>query len=531
MGSITTTDIPFSVKPYSSPLVSLGTEIVQNCFVEVCSSPTAKSKYIYIGIPGLSLFKASSASQFSATSACRGLWTTSNNHTYGVFGYYVVEILSTGAFLLVGELSTGSGIVRFADNSETILIVDGKYGYTLTVNDNILAQIIDDNFPGAQDGVNGPTHCACIDTYFIVNSSNTNQYYWSAPGYQPYAFDSTKPGVLSLWNALDYGEKKGDSDTIIGLIQTVNLLWVFGQQSVEIHRNVGAGDDASGQLFGRMDGCFLNFGCSAPDSLCKYGNRIFFIGSDKTGTVGIFSADSSFQPERISTRYVEQDIQSYSQISDCYAYVHSFNGHSFVVFQFPHGTADTDQTEVNGSTWVYDITNDTWTRRSYWDKSSGTTSMWRGTFCTYNFGKVILGDRYTNALYYLDSSKYENDDPDGNGTNMIERIVTSPIGYQAGKNVVYYSVQLQLQPGQGLTNNNTAGIGADPKVGYSYSNDSGFSWSNERLKSYGMVGQYAYRCRWVKCGIGRNRVHKFRITDPTYVAIIALTVSIEVLKA
>ena len=98
------------------------------------------------------------------------------------------------------------------------------------------------------------------------------------------------------------------------MIQKVNIIWVFGQQSIEIHKNVGTGDDASGQQFGRMDNCFINFGCAAPDSICKYGNTVYWISSDKTGTVGIFAADSSFQPQRISTRGVETRIQSYSNI-------------------------------------------------------------------------------------------------------------------------------------------------------------------------------------------------------------------------
>lgn len=525
-------DIPFSQRPYSAPLVSLGAEVVNNFYVEVATSETSKSKYYYVGIPGLELLQKSSSTLFSSSSVCRGLHTSAGNKTYGVYGKNLVEILySNGAtsYNKVGDLNTSSGIVRFADNTDTVLLVDGQYGYTINTADNTFSQITDENFPGFQDGVNGPSFCACVDTMFIVNSSNTNKYYWSAPGYIPYAFDSTKPNIKNLWNALDYGEKLGDSDNIIGMIQTVNLLWVFGQQSIEIHKNVGAGDDASGQQFGRMDNCFINFGCAAPDSICKYGNTVYWISSDKTGTVGIFAADSSFQPQRISTRGVETRIQSYSNIQDCYSFVYSHNGHSYIVFQFSNGTPTDDQEQVTGATWVYDITNGTWTRRTYWDKANGLSAMWRGNFSTFNWGKVILGDRYTNALYWLNSDKYENDNPDGNGTNVIQRIVTSPIGYSDSKNVVYRSVQLQMQPGTGLTNDNSNGIGADPIVMYSFSNDSGFSWSNERESSIGKIGEYAYRCRWTKCGVGRNRVHKFRITDPVFVAIIALNVDLEIL--
>lgn len=523
-------DVPFAVAPYSSPLVSLGAEVVNNFYVEVATTSTAKSKYYYVGIPGLHLFKGQSADLFAKSNVCRGLYTTSAFKSYGVFGKYVVQILANSSYLLIGTLSTSSGICRFTDNSETVLIVDGQYGYTINTSDNTFAQIIDENFPGAQDGINGPSFCACIDTYFIVNSAGTNKYYWSAPGYVPYAFDSTKPGVENLWNALDYGEKLGDSDNIIGLAQTVNLLWVFGPQSIEVHMNQQTGDDASGQIFGRMSNAFVNFGCNAPNSICKYSNELYFLGSDKSGAIGVFSIDQSFQSKRISTRGVESRIQEYSTIADCYSYVFSHNGHNFVCFQFPSGTPTDDQPDVTGASWIYDITNGTWTRRTSFNIDTGLSEMWRASFATYNYGKILLGDRYTNCMYWLDSAKYENDMPDGT-TSLIERVVTSPIGYSTGKNIVYRTVQLQMQPGQGLTNNNANGIGLNPVVAYSYSNDSGFSWSSERLQSFGAIGQYAYRCRWVKCGMGRNRVHKFRITDPVFVSIIALTTDIEVLSA
>lgn len=531
-------DIPFGLKPYSSPLTSLGAEVLNNYYVELASSETSKSKYYYVGIPGLELLKPSANDQFANTAVCRGLHTTSGNKTYGAFGKNVVEVTfsqsSSGVitqFTILGEMNTSSGIVRFVDNLNTVLLVDGEYGYNINTADNTFQQITEEGFPGVEDGTNGPTHCACIDTYFIVNSKGTNRYYWSAPGYVPYAFDSTQPTIETLWNALDYGEKIGNADNIVGLVQTVSLLWVFGQNSIEIHNNQATGDDSSGQIFGRMQNAFVNFGCSAPNSMCKYGNTVYWLGMDASGAIGVFSSDSSFQLQRISTRGVETRIQSYSTIADCYSFVYSHNGHNFIVFQFPSGTPTDDQYQVTGATWVYDLTNSTWTRRTYWDKDTGLSGMWRGNYCTYNFGRVILGDHDTNALYSLNSEKYENDNADGLGTNMIERVVTSPIGYSEAKNVVYNIVQLQMQPGQGLTNPNSQGIGDDPVVRYSYSNDSGFSWSDERESSFGKNGQYAFRCRFVKCGIGRNRVHKFRITDPVFVAVIALTVDVEVLSA
>lgn len=522
-------DAPLTLKPYTSPFSSLGAEVVNNFYVEISTSDTAKSKYYYVGIPGLRLLKQSSSTQFSSSSACRGLYTTTGGKTYGVFGKNVVEVRSNSSYSLIGLLKTSSGIVRFCDNGDTVLLVDGSYGYTIETASNTLYPVTDESFPGIEDVSKGATHCTCVDGYFIVNSKGTRYYYWSAPNYVPYAFDSTKPGVETHWNGLDFGEKMGDSDNIVGIISTVDLIWVMGEESIEVHRNRGLGDDASGNIFGRMDNALVNFGVSAPGSICKFANSIYFIGQDKSGTVGIFTVDTGFQPKRISTRGVESRIQKYSKISDCYATVHSFNGHAFIVFNFPSGTPTDDQSEATGATWVYDIITDTWTRRTHWDADSNLSYMWKGTFCTYNFGKVIFGDASSNGLYWLDSDYYQNDLIDGSGVSLIQRIVTSPVQYMAGKNVVYRVCQLNMQQGQGLANPNQYGIGEDPQVGMSYSNDSGNTWSDERQQAIGEIGYYGCRTRWVSCGTGRNRVWKFRVTAPVFVAIIGMTTEIEVL--
>lgn len=517
-------DVPLSLKPYTSPFSSLGREVVNNFYVEVAQSETSKSRYYYVGIPGLKLFKTANNTQFNSSNSCRGLYTTSNGKTYGAFGKYIVEVLSTGAYVMVGELNTQSGIVRWCDNSETVLLVDGSYGYTIETNGNIFNQITEEYFPGVQDSNYGPSHCACIDTYFIVNSRNTTNYFWSAPGYIPYAFDSTKPTVETLWSGLDFGSKIGDADNITGLISCVNLLWVFGQNSIEVHFDSG---DSDGQIFQRQQNALINMGTVAPNSITKYGNEVFWLGSDKTGTIGMFRSSTNFTPTRFSTRGVETRIQNYKKIDDCFSYTYSHNGHAFIIYQFPNGVGDDEQTDIGGATWCYDITNDTWTRRTDWDSASGISYMWRGMHTTYNYSKVILGDRFTNALYYLDQNYYKNDLPDGTGYRKIQRIITTPVESLNECNVVYNSVQLKFQQGQGLTVNDETLVGQDPQVSMEFSNDAGNTWSNKRYASIGKRGQYAYRTRWNKCGIGRNRVWKFIITEPVFVAIIGLNIDAE----
>lgn len=527
------TDAPISSKPYVAPYSSLGLEIVNNFYVESTANDTTKAKYWYVGIPGLKLHKASSNAQFTNTSACRGLYTTAQGRVYGAFGKTLVEILASGTMVIIGELGTSTGPVRFCDNSETLLLVDGTNGYTVTIADNTFQQITDEYFPGVQasgetvNNDNGPTHCACIDTYFIVNSKNTTKYYWSAPGYVPYAFDSTKPNNETLWNGLYFGQKIGDSDNIVGIMQGVSMLWVFGRRSIEVHQDSQSGED---QTFSRIPNALVNFGCAAPNSICRYGNTVYWIGSDQFGTVGIFGASTDFQPKRVSTRGIETRIANYDKIDDCIAYTYSHNGHAFAVFQFPSGTPTDDQAQATGATWVYDITNDTWTRRTYWEQSSGLSYMYRGMYATSAFNKILLGDRYTNAVYFLDTDYFENDNHDGNGTNLIQRVFTTPVEYATDKNIAVRELQLNMQQGTALQINNVNGIGREPIVGMSISRDAGHTFGNEQFASIGGIGEFAHRTRWTKLGIGRNMVYKFRITTPVLVVVVGLALDYEVLK-
>lgn len=526
-------DVPLTNKPYTAPYSSLGLEIVNNYYVENTSNDTTKAKFWYVGIPGLKLLTPSSSDLMTNTSACRGLYTTAQGVAYGVFGKTLVEISATGAFTVLGELNTNSGVVRFCDNSYTLLLVDGLNGYTVNIADRTFQQITEEYFPGVEangtiNSDKGPSHCACIDTYFIVNSKNTTDYYWSAPGYVPYAFDSTKPTQESLWNGLYFGQKIGDSDNIIGLISMVNLLWVFGRRSIEVHQDSQTGED---QTFSRMPNALVNFGCAAPDSICKYGNTVYWLGSDQQGTVGIFGASTDFQPKRISTRGIETRIASYAKTDDCFAYSYAHNGHAFIVFQFPSGIPTDEQQQATGATWVYDITNDTWTRRTYWDSTTGLSSAYRGCHATYAYSNVIIGDRYTNAVYTLDTNKYENDNHDGVGTNLIQRIFTSPVMYDADKNITIRSLQLNMQQGTGLIVNNAHGIGREPIVGISASSVAGASFGNERFATIGAIGQYQWRTRLTKWGTGRNRVFRFRCTAPVQVVVIGLEIEFEKMVA
>lgn len=513
------TDVPLSQAPFSAPYKSIGEEILDNFYLEFASSPTAKAKYYQIGRQGLRLLQAK-----TQAAACRGLFTTASGRSFGVFGPHLYEIKAQGATKIkVGSLKTYAGTVRFAENGTQIILVDGQYGYIYELISNVMHRITDPYFPGVEDPTQGPSHVCCIDTYFIVNSTGTNRYYWSSPGYVPYAFDSTHPDVLNLWNGLQFGVKGATSGNITGLIANGTQLYVYGANDLEVHYNTGR---TQGQLFARVEGAYVMAGLLAPQSLVRYINDVFWIGTDSNGTIGVFSCGPNYQPQRISVRGVEARMQMYKGIEDAFASAFFIDGHAFVAFTFPRGTSTDGSDDTAGATWLYDCASKTWARRTKWDDATGTSFRWQAQYVTYNWSKLIMGDQDTDAVYQLDTQYHADDKADASGVYYINRVVTTPVGWNSGINMVYRSIQLNMQQGQGVR----TGQGSNPKAMMSISIDAGFTYGHEREAPIGVTGNYVQRTRWTKCGIGRNRQERFRITEPIPVIITGLTIDGEALS-
>jgi hypothetical protein len=72
------------------------------------------------------------------------------------------------------------------------------------------------------------------------------------------------------------------------------------------------------------------------------------------------------------------------------------------------------------------------------------------------------------------------------------------------------SLELVFDRGIGTT----TGQGADPRVMMRQSWDGGKTWSSERWRTMGKIGQYRARAVWSRMGAAPQRVIEFSIADP-----------------
>jgi hypothetical protein len=202
---------------------------------------------------------------------------------------------------------------------------------------------------------------------------------------------------------------------------------------------------------------------------------------------------NGYEPMRISTHAVENDIASFSTCADCRAYSYQQEGHEFYVMNFPTGDR----------TWVFDLSTGLWHKRAWMD-SLGVLHRHRGQVAAAFNGQIVVGDWQNGRLYAFSRSVYtDNGDP----IPAIRRCLhlTGDL-----RNMFHHDLQLQFQPGVGLQ----TGQGSDPQAMLRWSNDGGFTWSTERWKSMCKVGQYKNRARWTQLGQARDRIYEVRVTDP-----------------
>ena len=374
-----------------------------------------------------------------------------------------------------GTLLSNTGRVDMAQGSTQLIIVDGPYGYCLTLTTNAFARITDAAFLGAD-------RVGYLDGFFIFNSPGTDDFYISTQN------DGT------TFDALQYQSAMSQPDLITGIIVDHRECWVFGARSAEVWFNAGNPDFP----LERNNGAILETGCVAKHSAQKLDNRVFWLSQDLNGA-GMVMMASGYQPARISTHAIEERIAESSDMAGATAFCYQQNGQSFYVLNVPG--IDT--------TLVYDVSTGSWHERA--ELVAGELAQWRGSCFLYAHGKNLIGGSDGN-LYELDT------EANTNAGDVLYRERTSPHASIPSRNRVKFShMRLDVTVGE-------TGQGTAPVLEMCYSDDGGFTWSNWRQRSTGAVGKYRQRVDWHMLGQAQDRVWRFRCTDDAKTAILGLYV-------
>lgn len=444
--------------------------------------------------PGFSLIPTPGAGLLYSqldTGPVRAMWTLPDGRFLVVSNNNCYLITYTGVWSadLLGSLNTNSGYVSIADNGVQAILVDGLYGYIVTIGTPTgkatFAQIIDPNFQA-----NGAQFVAFNDGYFILGTPNTSQWFISS------LYDGT------TYNSLDFASKEGSTDWLMCPKCCNGYVWLVGFNTIEVYYDSGNANFP----YARISGVQLQYGAWSGASVQLLDNSLIWLGTSKAGGAVVWKMNG-YTPARVSNFGVELALGACSaaQLSAATSWVYQRNGHSFYCLNVPGLT----------STWVLDLATGKWHERTTLN-SLGQEAQQLFTVACAAYGYIIGGDVNGNVFTLQEGLCTDNGGP-------IERIRTSPHIGRMMNNVIHNRIELNLQTGVGVGG---SGQGKAPVMVMQYSNDGGQTWSNERSSAMGTQGEYLTRVRWDQCGVARDRVYRIKQTDPVWSPIVGAQIGI-----
>ena len=397
--------------------------------------------------------------------------TLSDSSGYIPAGTTVLSINTIGLTLTMSANATGT------NGSDTVTLTIPAFG-----------RITDAGFLGAE-------RIAFIEGWLVLNQPGTRTFYTTGP--TPYQI--LFPGAF-------FALKDSSTDNLITLHENNRELWLVGERTTEVWYDSGGANFA----FSRIPGVGPQTGCAAVDSITRLAQALIWLGKNEQGE-NIVVMTEQYSLRRISNHAVEYAISQYTVVEDAIGYAYEEGGHVFYMLTFP--TAD--------ATWCFDLSTNQWHKRASWNSGSATYHRHRSN-AYMNFSNVrMVGDYQTGQLHWMSRTVYT----DGADNQVLRCLRRSPHVWQKAnrQRVFVASLQVEFTPGVGLQ----TGQGSNPQAMLRFSDDGGFTWSNEIWVGIGRAGETKNRAMWYLLGYARDRVWELAYSDPTPRDIIGSTAYLE----
>ena len=400
---------PWIPSAYAGRSITQESARLVNLYAELSSTPGSASVAMLIGTPGLRLFSA------GISSPVRGAIQGPDGICYAVQSNVLLSISATGqASPALGHLTTSTGCVSMAENGllsagiggNQIAIADGENIYIYNVTTAVFTT------------VNQPiTHIEFIDSYFIGIDGTMN------------TFASDIYDGLT-WNPLATTPVEAASDRISNLLNLHQQLFYIKEYTTEVFYNNGQAT-AVGFPYSRMGGAVIDYGTKAPWSVCRGANSAFFMAWErKTGFVGVVMLNG-YTPVVISPPAVTWAMSQSTDLTQCFGYCYSDEGHTFCVMTNP----------VDRWTWVYDTTTQMWHERS----SSGTGGRHISNCYVRAYDKHLVGDYLSGRLYEMGSRYYTDA---GQPITSLQR--TQHLADDERSDIFIGQLQVDIESGVGM---------------------------------------------------------------------------------
>lgn len=461
-----------------------------NCYLQLDGDDAKQRKALY-GIPGTTTLANFADVGALDTETIRGLYYTSTNRLFSIFGGKLYEIYAGNQIIFRAALSVASGPVSIADNGTYMLLADGLSLYRYKLSDNTVATCTVD--------FNNPSKVVWYNQRFFVsnkdgiNKEKRNYVYYSGLG----------DDAPLTWEALGFIAAESSADEVINIKVAQGELWLFGPRSYEVHTK----STNPNEPITFVAGSATEVGCGATESVASINGRCFWLGSSNAGSDQVF-VSNGYSVQKISTYAIEWQISQISDTSDCIGFTYSQLGHEFYVLQFISGNL----------TLVFDTTTGSWHTRSTRNPITGAFDKWSILFAATAFNKVYVGCLRKPQLLYLNPNAYTEFD----GREIV-RLYQGKVIWKDLMDIFHHTLTVNMETGVGKQ----TGQGQNPLMMMQFSDDGGRTWSSEMYTSLGLIGQYNAVAEYRRLGRSRERVYRISVSDPVKFVVLGASIEIE----
>ncbi len=455
-------EINLSNGSYKHKSLPLSAQRTINFWPQTQSDGSARSPAILEGFHGLKLFGTVSGTSDRGMLEHKGA-------LYKVTDTALYSVDLNGSHTSLGTIPGSDRCIMEGIGNSVVLTTEGKaYIY----NGTTLSEITDPD-------LETPNTCAHLNNQIIYDGDGGR-------------FAVSDVGDAATINGLNYATAESDADDLVRVYAFNQLLYLFGEKSIETWFNTGSGNPP----FERVEGGIVRVGLGAIHSVANTPDLIFFFGSD-----GQIYGMSGSTADVISTKAIAREISNFGTVSDAHGRAINIDGQWLYVLTF-----------VNGNrTFIYEVDGGEW-----FEWSSGV-SQGRHYSSSYAFAfrKHLVGDERNGNIYELDPDTYTD-----NGDAIVRvrdtGVIHGALFGAPGKKIWMNSFELIMETGAGIIG---SGQGSDPRVILQYSDDGGRTWSTERWATIGKLGEFEWRVRWFNLGSFMNRIMRIKTSDPVYFSI------------
>lgn len=307
----------------------------------------------------------------------------------------------------------------------------------------------------------------------------------------------------TTWSGLAVSQVAVFSDQLLSIIASDRLLWVFGARRAVAYYNSGAPIFP----FDVVSSSFMEVGILAQFSVArvatKTGTTIMWLGGDERGGGVVFAANG-FTPQRVSDHGLEYWLSKQSQISDAVGFAMQDQGHNFYVLWFPTANA----------TWVLDADLGFWHRRTSLIKGVQAAHLARCHM--FDGTSHLVGDRNSGNVYKLSINNLSEVSSIGTSNIIRTRVGPTIADESSWLPVPINEFQVDFEMGMGPIPPLTDGYGnpRDPIAMFSYSEDFGKTWTDERMIPCGQAGNYRSAAIDRRLGAWRSFTPRVTVSDP-----------------